>query len=82
MTTNYFSTLSFVAVFGSEIRDGLKKGSGKHPGSANYGRFASGSGFAFPIRIRLQESQFMADPDSQHWIQGSKRHFNVELSRF
>jgi hypothetical protein len=24
----------------------------------------------------------MADPDSQHWIQGSKRHFNVELSRF
>jgi hypothetical protein len=37
MTTNFFSPLSFVAAFGSGIRDGGKSGSGirdKHPGSA------------------------------------------------
>jgi hypothetical protein len=36
ITTNFFSPLSFVAVFGSGIRDGKKPGSGirdKHPGS-------------------------------------------------
>ncbi len=35
-TTNFFSSLSFVAVFGFGIRDGQKSGSGirdKHPGS-------------------------------------------------
>jgi hypothetical protein len=37
MTKHFFSPLSFVAVFGSGIRDGKKSGSGirdKHPGSA------------------------------------------------
>ena len=37
MTTNFFSPLSFVAVFGSGFRDGKKSGSGirdKHSGSA------------------------------------------------
>ncbi len=37
MTSNFFSPLSFVAVFGSGIRDGEKSGFGirdKHPGSA------------------------------------------------
>jgi hypothetical protein len=37
MTKKFVSPLSFVAVFGSGIRDGKKSGSGirdKHPGSA------------------------------------------------
>ncbi len=41
MTTNFFSPLSFVAVFGSGIRDGQKSGSGirdKHLGSATLHR--------------------------------------------
>ncbi len=41
MTTN-FLPLSFVAVFGSGIRDGLQSGFGirdKHPGSATLGVF-------------------------------------------
>jgi hypothetical protein len=44
MTTNFFSPLSFVAVFGSGIRDGQKSGSGirdKHPGSATLGTTTS-----------------------------------------
>ncbi len=28
---------------------------------------ASGSGSAFPIRIRIQDSQVSADRDPQHW---------------
>jgi hypothetical protein len=37
MTTNFFPPLTYVAVFGSRIRDGYKSGFGigdKHPGSA------------------------------------------------
>ncbi len=29
---------------------------------------AAGSGSAFPIRIRIKESQINADPDPQHWV--------------
>jgi hypothetical protein len=29
---------------------------------------APGSGSAFPIRIRIQDSQMNKDPDPQHWF--------------
>ncbi len=33
---------------------------------------APGSGSAFPIRIRTQDSQMRTDPDPQHWLEGEQ----------
>ncbi len=44
----------------------------KYITAGNDGRFASGAGFVFPTRIRIQESYINADPDPQHWLLAPK----------